>query len=604
MGLEGRGLGEEPVRACGDAAICMRLLRQAKPFRLHIFGLLVIDCLAIPLALLAPLPLKIGVDSFVGDHPLPGPLRAVAPSAVDRSGAALLAFTGLLVLLLAAGMELQRLASSVLGKYTGENLELEFRARLFRHAQRISLIYHDSRGTTDSLYRIFSDGSSVQWIGVYGVAPFVTAVLTLLGMIVVTVTINTKLALVALAVVPLLLVLTRVYRLQLRDGWIEVKELETESLSVVQETLQALRQVKAYGREEHESGRFHHRSRARLRSHLRVLLIEGFLRLLVGLCMGAGTAAVIYVGLREVKSGALTLGELLLVMGYLTQLYGPLQTITHSLTALQASITSAARAYALLDHEPEVAERPDPMPLERAKGAVEFRNVTFGYDDDQTVLHDVSFTVEPGMCVGIAGATGAGKSTVVSLLARFYDPRSGEILLDGCDLRDYRLADLRDQFAFVFQEPLLFSTSVFENIAYARPEASYEEVQAAAEAANAHPFITRLTDGYDTSVGDRGLRLSVGERQRISLARAFLRDAPILVLDEPTSSVDIKTEALIVSAIERLVAGRTTFMIAHRLSTLETCDVLLEIEDGRVAGFSTDVRGALQRRLASFQDVA
>lgn len=588
---------EERVRAYGDMAVCRRLLGQVRRFQWHIAGVLLLTFLATPLALLAPLPLKIGVDNFVDDRPLPGPVAAIVPEAVERSEAALLAFIVVLVLVLALATELQRLGSSLLNTYTGERLELEFRADLFRHAQRISLSYHDQRGTTDSLYRILNDGSSVQWIGIYGIAPFVTSIFMLLGMFVVTFTINPKLALVALVVAPLLFLLTRLFRLRLRSGWIDVKELETESLSVVQETLGALRLVKAFGREDHEHQRFRRQSRTRLGAHVRVQLIEGVLRLLVGLCMGAGTAAVIYVGLREVNQGVLTLGEFLLVMGYLTQIYAPLQTMTHSISALQASIASADRAFALLDQEPEVPERPDARPLTRARGCVSFRDVTFGYDHARPVLHDVTFHVDPGTMVGVAGATGAGKSTLASLLARFYDPLAGQILLDGHDLRDYRLADLRNQIAFVFQDPVLFSTSIIENIAYARPSATADEIRAAAEAAHVAPFVSRLPEGYDTVVGDRGLQLSGGERQRIALARAFLRDAPILILDEPTSSVDVKTEALILGAVDRLAAGRTTFMIAHRLSTLESCDMLLEIEDGRVAGFTSDVPGALQRRL-------
>jgi ATP-binding cassette subfamily B protein len=253
---------------------------------------------------------------------------------------------------------------------------------------------------------------------------------------------------------------------------------------------------------------------------------------------------------------------------------------------LQRSLASAERTFALLDQTPEVIERPNAMPLSHARGAVSFKNVSFAYEgENNLVLQNVFFEVLPGMRVGIAGATGAGKTTLVSLLTRFYDPTSGRITLDGVDLRDYRIVDMRNQFAIVLQEPVLFSTSIAENIAYANPDATLEEIVAAARAANAHEFITHLPEGYDTQVGDRGMRLSGGERQRISLARAFLKDAPILILDEPTSSVDMKTEAMIMDAMTRLMHGRTTFMIAHRLSTLAVCDVRLHIEGGRVIDF-------------------
>ena len=281
-------------------------------------------------------------------------------------------------------------------------------------------------------------------------------------------------------------------------------------------------------------------------------------------------------------------------MSYLAQLYAPLKTISKSAATLQSSLASAERAFALLDEAPDVVERPNAGRLLRASGAVAFHNVSFAYNGGAPVLHDVSFDIRPGTRVGIMGMTGAGKTTLVSLLTRFYDPTAGQILLDGVDLRDYKLADLRNQFAIVLQEPVLFSTSIAENIAYARPDASEEEIIEAAKAANAHEFIVSLPQGYETLVGERGMRLSGGERQRISLARAFLKDAPILILDEPTSSVDMKTEAAIMEAMERLMQGRTAFIIAHRLSTLTNCDVLLKIENGRLFDVTSDVSKAIR----------
>ena len=280
-------------------------------------------------------------------------------------------------------------------------------------------------------------------------------------------------------------------------------------------------------------------------------------------------------------------------MAYLAQLYAPLRTLSSKAADIQASMASADRALKLLDEEPDVEERANAQPLELATGAVTFRNVRFAYDAKNNVLHDVSFAVEPGARVGIAGPTGAGKSTLVSLMMRFYDPIGGEILLDGRDVRDFKLADLRNQFSMVLQDPVLFSTSIAENIAYARPGATDEEIIEAARAANAHDFISNLPDGYQTQVGERGMRLSGGERQRISLARAFLKNAPILILDEPTSSVDTKTESGIMEAMNLLMRGRTTFMIAHRLSTLENCDVRLELEHGRLRKMGTKQPDAL-----------
>jgi ATP-binding cassette subfamily B protein len=286
------------------------------------------------------------------------------------------------------------------------------------------------------------------------------------------------------------------------------------------------------------------------------------------------------IGVQQVRAGQLSLGNLLLVMAYMQQIYKPLKTLSKKTADVQSSLASAERAFALLDELPEVSERKDARRLARSAGSLLFLDVSFAYDAEHVVLHRVSFAAPPGTRVGIRGTTGAGKSTLMGLLMRFYDPTDGEITLDGVDLRDYSLADLRRQFAIVLQEPVLFSTSISENIAYGRDGATREEIVEAARLANAYDFIMELPEGFDTPVGERGMRLSGGERQRISLARAFLKDAPILILDEPTSSVDVKTEAVIMEAMQRLMQGRTTFMIAHRLDTLATCDMQIELEKG------------------------
>jgi ATP-binding cassette subfamily B protein len=457
----------------------------------------------------------------------------------------------------------------------------------------VSLSYHDSKGTADSTYRIQYDAPAIQWIGVDGVIPFVTAGFTLAAMIFITARIDWQLALVAMAVSPVLLLLTQIYRNRLRSQWREIKHLESSALSIIQEVLTSLRVVKAFGQEEREKERFVSQSDEGVWARIHVALAEGGFNVLIGLITAVGTAAVLLIGVRHVLAGILTLGDLLLIMSYLAQLYGPLRTIGSQAAVLQRSLASAERAFALLDEAPDVAERTNARPLSHASGAVAFRNVSFAYGTDRPVLQNISFEISAGTRVGISGATGAGKTTLVNLMSRFYDPTAGQILLDEVDLRDYRLADLRDQFGIVLQEPVLFSTSVAENIRYAHPGASTQDIIEAAKAANAHDFIVALPHGYDTLVGERGTRLSGGERQRIALARAFLKDAPILILDEPTSSVDMRTEAGIIEAMQRLMEGRTTFMIAHRISTLKSCDVLLVIEEGRLVNVSSDVASAI-----------
>lgn len=570
-----------------DLNIYRRLLLQVKPYWFHIAGTFLLDLLSTPVALLTPLPLKIAVDSVIGSQPIPGFFNALLPTTVTGSKTAMLVLAASLVVFIAVLRPLLGLGSSLLRTYTSEKMVLDFRARLLHHAQCVSLSYHDSVGTFDSTYRIQYDAPSIQWTTIDGIVPLFITGLWLVGMFYVTALIDSQLALVALLVSPFLFLVTRISSGRLRSQWLDYQKYESLAMSVVQEVLGAVRVVKAFGREERERDRFVRNFSKAIWIRIRVVVMQNFVSSLVNLTTSVGYAVILFLGVRHVQTGVLTLGELLVVESYIIQLYGPLQSLGNQVTGLQRSLASAERAFFLLDQAPDVVERKHAKPISRASGAVAFRNVSFAFDKEHPVLADISFDIPPGTRLGIAGRTGAGKTTLVNLLMRFFDPSSGEILLDGVDLRDYKLADLRNQFAIVLQEPVLFSTSIAENIAYARPDASDREIIAAAKAANAHDFISKLPQGYETQVGERGMCLSGGERQRISLARAFLKDAPILILDEPTSSVDTKTEAAIMEAMERLVHGRTTFMIAHRLSTLDICDMRMEIEDGRLVKLVT-----------------
>jgi ATP-binding cassette subfamily B protein len=579
-------------RRYSDARLILRLLEQARPYWPHIGAIFVLGLLSTPLGLLIPLPLKIAVDSVLGSAPLPEFLRPFVPEAVTATPFRLLALVAALQVLIVLLVRLQSLAKVLLSTWTGERLTLAFRGRLFDHIQRLSLGFHDSRGTADSTYRIQYDAPAIQRVAIDGLIPLVSSAIMFVGMIYVTMRINPDLALVALIVSPALGLMAWAYRQRMRPRYREVKRLESGALKVVQETLGAVRVVKAFGREGAEHGRFLDHSGRGMQARIRITLLEGLFGLAVNVLVAIGTAAVLYVGIRGVQRGAMSLGELLVVIAYVAQLYEPLKTLSTRVTSIQSQLASAQRAFEVIDELPEVIERPDARPLERAAGAIEFRRVSFRYDPAALALHEVSFAMAPGTRVGVAGPTGAGKTTLVSLLTRFYDPGGGQITIDGVDLRDYRLADLRNQFAIVLQEPVLFSTSVAENIAYSRPGVSTDDIVEAAKAANAHAFILDLPQGYDTLVGERGMRLSGGERQRIALARAFLKDAPILILDEPTSSVDVGTEAVIMEAMDRLMSGRTVFMIAHRLSTLERCDLLLVLDHGQLVTATTDVASA------------
>ncbi|MGH7538706.1 MAG: ABC transporter ATP-binding protein, partial [Gemmatimonadales bacterium] len=575
-----------------DLRLYRRLLDQARGYWPHLGALFALGLLATPIALLTPLPLKIVVDSVLGARPLPDPLGGWFPALARSPGAGLALAIGLLLTITLAA-QFQALINTWLRAFVGERIVLDFRARLLEHSQRLSLSYHDTKGTADSYYRIQHDAPALQYVAVDGIIPFVTAAISVTAMLWVTARLDWQLALVALTVSPALFLLLRVYRRRLRGQSRAVKKLESSALAVAQEILGALRVVKAFGQEHRETERFVGRSRAGVVARLNLALIGSRFGLWIGLTTAVGTVAVLWIGVRHVRDGALTLGELLMVMSYLSQLYSPLTTISRKAAGLQSYLASAERAFALLDEAPDVPQRPDARRLERAVGTVEFQRVSFGYDAGRPVLHDISFAVAPGTRVAIMGPTGVGKTTLVSLLTRFYDPAAGAVLLDGVDVRAYRVADLRRQFAIVLQHPLLFSTSIAENIAYGRPDAPARAIEEAAAAAGAHDFIARLPRGYNTHVGELGQKLSGGERQRIALARAFLRDTPLLILDEPTSSVDLHTEAAILEALERLMRARTVFLITHRPSTWSMCDQWLQLERGRLVRTEAPVAPAV-----------
>ncbi len=577
-----------------------RTIQYARPYWLHILVIFLLNLLSTPLALLRPIPLKLVIDSGFGQISVPGFIAMFFPDNFSFTFNAIILIAAAIVLFTALIENLNGVVSWVLETFTGEKIVLNFRTLLFDHIQRLSLAFHDKRGISHSLYRIQWDTMSTRSLLIDNLSPLISSVITLVSMVVIMFSINWRFALIATGVIPPLFILTRLSSKRLKKDWNQVKDDESLAMAVVHESLSALRVVKAFGQEENEQERFISQSDKAVKGQMKLAWTGSSFNFLTGMIFAVGTAFFIYFGALYVKSGQMTLGELTLIMAYLAQLFTPLQSISKKINNLQSSFAGVERVFKLLDQEKEVNENPHALHLTKVKGSFEFANVSFAYESDKSVLQDVSFEIKAGDRVGIMGSTGAGKSTLISLIMRFYDISAGMILVDGEDIKKYKLADYRRQFSLVLQEPVLFSTSVSENIRYGRPGATEAEIIEAAIAANAHEFILNSTDGYGTQVGERGMQLSGGERQRISLARAFIKNAPVLILDEPTSSVDLKTEGLIMEAMERLMKGRTTFMITHRLDTLSTCNVILHLEEGKLVDVlrDFDIETLLKKKIA------
>jgi ABC-type multidrug transport system fused ATPase/permease subunit len=458
------------------------------------------------------------------------------------------------------------------------------RCRLFDHLQRLSLAFHDTTAVGDSLYRMTWDTYCVQSLFNSGVIPALTASFTLLGIASIMFVLDWLLTIVALSIgVPLVILIRKLDR-PMKDRTLRAAERESNISTRVQETLSSIRAVQAFGREGAESQRFSTHANASLLAKLRLTVLQAWSQAMVGLLLAGGTAAVVWIAGQRVLQGMLTVGDVVLLVSYLAMLYQPLQTLALTAATVQSAAASARRVFSILDAIPEVMDKAGAIPLPaRTPGPIVFDHVTFAYDKGKPVLKDVCLEIAPGQTVALVGPSGAGKTTIANLFMRFYDPIEGQIRLNGVDLRSLTLKSLRQNMALVLQEPVLFSSTIRENIAYGCPEATSERIEAAAQDAGAHDFIQALPQGYETQIGERGVSLSGGQRQRLSIARAFLKDAPILILDEPTSALDSATEQQVLEALKRLMKDRTTLIIAHRLSTVRHADQIVVVQDGKIA---------------------
>ena len=475
---------------------------------------------------------------------------------------------------------------------------LDLRSDMFDHAQKLSLAFHDTESKGILMYRINNQAAAMGQIVVQ--LPVVAQnLLTVIGMAYISFRINPLLAALALGTTPFVVYSTTFYTERIEPRIYRVRGLGALNLAIVYEAMMMMRVVLAFGTQRREWTRFRKQGESWADETVGLTVRQTAFKLVVQLITSGGTAAVIGVGAYQAVNGQITAGELLVVLSYITQIYKPLEELTNTITSFQQQFINLLMSFDLMDMKPEVTQKSGAQTLKKARGEIELDGVGFGYERRPGVLKDVSLHVPPGRAVAIVGPTGAGKSTLVSLLPRFYDASEGNVRIDGHDVRDLKLADLRNQFSIVLQDPLLFSGTIATNIKYGKPNASEEEVIDAAKAANAHDFISAFPDGYNTLLGEGGAKTSGGERQRIAVARAFLRDAPILILDEPTSSIDSRTESVILDALDRLIQGRTTILIAHRLSTIRSVDEILVMDDGTIVQQGTHEELVNQRRPVS-----
>jgi ATP-binding cassette subfamily B protein len=573
-------------------SIYRRVLRYYRPFLGQTMFGLCLSIIGTGLNLLKPWPFKVIVDDFL------------------RAGSAIRADWRKWVLLLCLMLIGIQLLWGIINWITnylfvkiGLQALLKLRTDLYSHLQRLSLKFHDARRSADSSFRVAYDSQAIQTIYNKGLTGVFSSVVTLVGTFAIMVRLDWQLTLLSLGIIPAIVATIYLFAHRIRRESTSIQEQESAVLAQAQEGLSSIRMVHAFGREDFEVRQFQQQARQSLQANLRLTLTNVNSALVISTLMVVGTAVMYYIGTLHVLAGTLTLGSLLVFSAYLLMLYQPLESLTYTAWAMEGATAGAKRCFEVLDREDDVVDSPAAVAISSARGAIAFEAVSFGYRSDRCILRNIDLCIEPNQIVGLVGGTGAGKSTLLSLVPRFYDPISGSIRIDGRDIRQITKKSLRAQIAIVLQDTLLFSTTVRENIAYGRPAATDDEIIEAARRAQADEFIRQMPQGYDSLVGERGGHLSVGQRQRIGIARAFLKNAPILLLDEPTSALDPSTESAIMETIKELMRGRTTLIATHRLATIHNLDQIIVVEHGRIVeqGRGTDLvaRGGTYAKLYS-----
>ncbi len=532
--------------------------------------------------LLGPWPLKIVLDEVLRGHESQATAARWIHAVVGTDKLAILRFACVAVLVIAVLDAIASYFEKYLTTSVGQWVSHDLRQMVYAHIQKLSLAFHDQERTGDLISRVTSDIDSIQSFITQGLLGILINIITLLGMIGVMLYLDWRFTLIALSVAPPLFAVVYSYTRRIKKASRAVRKQEGQITSVVEEVLSSIRVVKAFARESYEVRRLEEESLEGVELALHARGLKARLTPIVDIVVAIGTCLVLWFGAHLVLQGTLSAGVLVVFIMYLGKMYKPMQELSKMTDTYSKAAVGYERVQELLETDDEVKDLPGARRAPRFKGKVEFDRVSFSYVPHTPILDDVSFTIEPGQLAALVGPTGAGKTSVISLIARFYDPLSGTVMIDGTDIRRYRQKSLRQQISFVLQETMLFRAPVWQNIAYGKPGASRAEIMQAAEFANAVEFIEKLPEGYDTVLGERGMTLSGGQRQRIAIARAVIRNTPILIMDEPTSGLDAGSEKLAFEALDRLIQNKTAIVIAHRLSTIRNADIILVVQDGRI----------------------
>ena len=582
------GQSVKPLPAAGPPDIGSRemfaLIRElVRPYMKGLVIVLVAMVVETAMSLASPWPLKVVIDSVLGSHPLPEWLRGLKDISVGDSKAGLALLAGIGVVLIAVVGAIATYINNYYTESVGQWVAHDLRIRIYDHLQRMSLSYFDKQQTGTMLSTITSDVATVQNFASSNTLDLLVDVLTIAGVLGLMFWLNWDFALIALAVTPFLLMFVSRFKKAVKKATHQVRLHQADIVSVVQQGLESVRVVKAFGRESLEDSRLGEVSHATVAAALNARRVKSLLSPIVSVVVALCTAVVLWRGAELILRDVMTVGVLTVFLAYLSKFFKPVQDLAKNTNAIAQATVSLERIKRILDTDDVIKNRPDARALETPTGAISFQHVAFGYDPDVPVLKDVTFAVEAGQKLGVVGTTGGGKSTVACLIPRFYDVDAGHVLVDGVDVRQYTKESLRSQVGFVLQDTVLFHGSIKSNIAYGRPDASDAQIVEAVKLANAHDFISAMPQGYDTLVGERGLTLSGGQRQRIGIARAIIRNCPILILDEPTAALDTESERLVMEGLSKLMRGRTVITIAHRLSTIRNADKIIVLDGGIVA---------------------